>query len=102
MTKSKKSAKAATQFGEPLTLTITIPAKVVPLFQAMAALKIAQQPSHRQPTHAEYAKGQRQFVKREPMHLEDVAAHAVMLWVSSEEAMECIDKAVNALLQSED
>lgn len=100
MTKAKKSAPSATQFGEPLTLTITIPAKVVPLFSAMAALKIAQ---HQPTVRRAWKAGKLIVTGRGPrMTVNDVATHAVMRWVYSDEAMNCINSAVNALMASED
>lgn len=96
MTKAKKSAKAAKQFGESLTLTITIPAPAVPLFKAMAALKLAVPRYKWEKLH------QQKKAVLHPMTIEDVAAHAVIRWISSEEAMDCIDSAVNTLLASQD
>jgi hypothetical protein len=96
MTKAKKSAKAATQFGSPLTLTIIIPAPAVPLFQAMAALKIAQ---HQPLVKRAWKKGRAVVTGYGPrMTLKEVAEHAVVRWIVSEEATAIMDKAINHLL----
>jgi hypothetical protein len=78
--------------AKDLTLTITIPAKAVPLFRAMVALHIADREYYRS-GH----KG-RERTMGPKWEIEDVAAHGLVRWMVSEESVQVMDDAVNRLL----
>lgn len=98
---SKKNKRAvAIVTAQPLTLEITIPAPAVPLFKAMAELRSAMADEIPK-SERKYLKGISDAEYLQHWSLEDVAAHAVVRWIVSEEAMELMDSAINRLLKAE-